>query len=108
MEIPQVIERFIETQHTNDSKAFAECLIDTAIVHDEGKTHNGKEEIQQWIQHSMDSYKSELKPLDYKESDSKAVLTAEVSGTFPGSPIMLKFNFTLKDGLINSLKVTNS
>ncbi len=106
MEIPQVVERFIETQHIYDSKAFAECFTESAIVHDEGKTHNGKEEIEQWIAHAMEAYRSQLKPLQYEESASKGVLTAEVSGTFPGSPIVLKFNFGLKGGLIESLNVT--
>ncbi len=106
MKLPQVVQRFIETQHIYDSKAFAECFTGSAIVHDEGKIHNGNEEIQQWIQRAMEAYRSQLKPLQYDESDSKGVLTAEVSGTFPGSPVVLKFNFGFKDGLIDSLNVT--
>jgi len=106
MELPKVVERFIETQHINNSKAFADCFTHTAIVHDEGKTHTGNEEIQQWIEHSMNAYNSKLEPLNYEQSELNGVLTANVSGTFPGSPIVLKFNFGLKDGLIDSLKVT--
>jgi len=106
MELPQVVERFIETQQIYDSKAFTECFTETAIVHDEGKTHTGREEIHQWIEHAMEAYKSQLKPLQYEESGSKGVLTAEVSGTFPGSPIVLKFHLGLKDGFIDSLNVT--
>lgn len=106
MELPQVVERFIETQHILDSKAFAECFTESAIVHDEGKTHNGKEEIRHWIEHSMEEYKSVMKPLNYEESGSKSVLTANVSGTFPGSPITLKFHFDINNGKIQQLKVT--
>ncbi|MNK01090.1 hypothetical protein D3C87_188830 [compost metagenome] len=107
MELPQVVERFIETQHIFDSKAFAECFTESAIVHDEGKTHNGKEEIQQWIKHSMEAYKSALEPLNYQQSGSKSVLTANVSGMFPGSPIVLKFHFDINNGQIQHLKVTD-
>jgi hypothetical protein len=106
MELPQVVERFIETQQIYDSKAFTECFTETAIVHDEGKTHTGREEIHKWIEHAMEAYKSQLKPLQYEESGSKGVLTAEVSGTFPGNPIVLKFHLGLMDGLIDSLNVT--
>lgn len=106
MELPQVVERFIETQHIFDSKAFAACFTESAIVHDEGKTHNGKEEIQQWIKHAMEEYKSVLEPLNYEQSGSKGVLTANVSGTFPGSPIALKFHFDIDSGKIQQLKVT--
>ena len=75
MELPQAVARFIETQQIYDSKAFTECFTETAIVHDEGKTHTGKEEIQQWIEHAMEVYKSQLKPLQYEESAPKGIVT---------------------------------
>lgn len=54
----------------------------------------------------MDAYKSELEPLNYEQTGSSGVLTANVSGTFPGSPVKLNFNFGFKDNLIDSLNVT--
>lgn len=106
MELPKLIVRFIETQNNLDSKAYVACFTDSAIVHDEGKTHKGKEEILLWIEHANAAYQSFMKPLQYEESGTGAVLTAEVSGTFPGSPAALKFHFGLKNDLIDSLKVT--
>ena len=106
MELPQSIAQFVETQNTFDSKAFTDCFTATAIVHDEGRIHNGKEEIRQWIEHANEAYQSSMEPLNYEESGSNGVLTAKVSGTFPGSPIVLQFHFGLKDDLIDSLKVT--
>jgi hypothetical protein len=106
MELPQLIVRFVETQNNQDSKGYANCFTDSAIVHDEGKTHTGKAEICQWIEHANEKYQSLMKPLNYEESGSKGVLTAEVSGTFPGSPIVLQFHFVLKHDLIDSLKVS--
>jgi hypothetical protein len=47
-----------------------------------------------------------MEPLKYEENGSKGTLIAEVSGTFPGSPVVLLFHFGLKDDLIDSLKVT--
>ncbi|GAA4919481.1 nuclear transport factor 2 family protein [Mucilaginibacter defluvii] len=106
MELPQLVAQFVETQNTYDSEAYKECFTETAIVHDEGKVHTGKEEIRAWIEDANDRYKSVMKPLQYDESGSNGVLTAEVSGTFPGSPIVLKFHLGLKNDLIDSLKVT--
>ena len=106
MELPKLVKRFIETQNNYDSIAYAECFRETAIVHDEGKTHTGKEEIRQWIQEANEKYQSVMKPLKYEETGSNVTLTAEVSGTFPGSPIVLKFHLGLKNDLIDSLKVT--
>jgi len=106
MELRKVVARFIETQNTYDSKAYVECFTESAIVHDEGKTHTGKEEILHWIEDANERYQSSMKPLNYEESGSNGVLTAEVSGTFPGSPIVLQFHLGLKNDLIDSLKVT--
>ena len=106
MELPQLVAKFVETQNTYNSGAYAECFTGNAIVHDEGKTHTGKAEIRQWIEEANEKYKSVMKPLRYEESGSNGILTAEVSGTFPGSPIVLKFHLGLKDGLIDSLNVT--
>lgn len=106
MEIPQLVAKFIETQNTYDSEAYTECFSKSATVHDEGKVHTGKEEIRAWIEDANERYRSVMKPLRYDESGSSGMLTAEVSGTFPGSPIVLKFHMGLKDGLIESLNVT--
>ena len=108
MELPQLVAQFAETQNTYDSRAYTECFTKTAIVHDEGKTHTGKEEIKAWIEAANEEYKSAMKPLKYEESELKGVLTAEVSGTFPGSPIVLQFHLGLKDSFIDSLMVTGT
>ena len=106
MKLPKLVLRFVETQNNQDSKAYADCFTESAIVHDEGKTHTGKEEIRQWIEEANEKYQSSMEPLKYEESGSNGTLTAEVSGTFPGSPIILQFHLGLKDDLIDSLKVT--
>jgi len=106
MELPKLIERFVATQNNYDSKAYTQCFTDSAIVHDEGKTHTGKQEIRQWIEEANEKYQSKMKPLNYEQSGPNGMLTAEVSGTFPGSPIVLQFHLGLKDDLIDSLKVT--
>lgn len=47
-----------------------------------------------------------MKPLEYSENGTSSVLSAEISGTFDGSPIVLQFYFDLVDGQIQYLKVT--
>ncbi len=106
MELPKVIARFIEAQNNLDSEAYVACFTDSAIVHDEGRIHKGKAEIRKWIEHANSEYQSFMKPVGYESSGTDGVLAAEVSGTFPGSPIVLQFHLGLKGGLIDSLKVT--
>jgi len=42
-----------------------------------------------------------MEPLEYTENGTASVLSASRSGTFPGSPIILKFHFDIVDGQIN-------
>ncbi|MDW9379483.1 nuclear transport factor 2 family protein [Chryseobacterium sp. JV558] len=104
MNLPKVITELVKTQNNFDSAAYAQCFTETAVVFDEGKTHNGKAEIEQWIDKSNKEYKATMEPIDYDEKEN--ILSAKISGSFPGSPIILKFNFDIVDGKIQQLKVT--
>jgi hypothetical protein len=46
-----------------------------------------------------------MNPIGYIEAGAESILTAEISGTFEGSPVVLKYHFEIKNGLIQSLKV---
>jgi ketosteroid isomerase-like protein len=104
MNLPSVITDLAKAQNNFDSVAYSNCFSETAVVFDEGRTHNGKMEIQQWIKKANEEYQAVMKPVEY--SATKEMLKAEVSGNFPGSPIVLTYHFQLKDGLIQSLKIT--
>lgn len=105
MNLPNVIAKLIKAQNNFDSAAYVQCFTETAIVFDEGKTHQGKTEIEKWIDKSNKEYKAKMEPLDYNEREN--ILSAEISGSFPGSPIILKFHFDITDGKIQQLKVTD-
>lgn len=103
MNLPNIISELVKTQNEFDSKAYADCFTENAIVFDEGKTHNGKSEIEKWIDKANNQYKAVMQPLEYNEYEY--ILSAEVSGNFPGSPAVLKYRFQLENGLIQSLKI---
>ena len=106
MELPAIITELVNAQNSHDSAAYADCFTTDATVFDEGHDHQGKEEIKAWIEDSSAKYQAVMEPMEYSESDDKAVLTAKVSGTFPGSPIVLKYNMEIVQGLVRSLKIT--
>ncbi|KFC21672.1 nuclear transport factor 2 family protein [Chryseobacterium sp. FH1] len=103
MNLSKVVEELIKTQNDFDSAAYAQCFTETAVVFDEGKTHTGRKEIEQWIDTANNDYRATMKPLEYLETEQ--TLTTEVSGNFPGSPIMIKYHYEFEDGLIQSLKI---
>ncbi|RDC58456.1 nuclear transport factor 2 family protein [Pedobacter chinensis] len=106
MNLPKVIADLVKAQSTFDSVAYANCFSATAIVLDEGKTYNGRTEIQHWISEANEKYKVVMKPVSFEEKETTSILSAEISGTFDGSPVVLNYHFELKDGLIQSLKIT--
>jgi hypothetical protein len=103
MNLPKVVTELIKTQNNFDSVAYAKCFTETAVVFDEGKTHKGRKEIENWIDKANKEYQATMKPLEYSESEH--TLKTEVSGTFPGSPIALTYRYEFKDDLIQSLKI---
>lgn len=106
MNLPKVIADLVAAQNQFDAPMYAKCFSETAVVFDEGKTHTGRMAIQEWIDESNKKYKSVMKPLAITDEGKTTVLSAEVSGTFPGSPLVLKFHFDIVDGQIHQLKVT--
>ncbi|KAA5535746.1 nuclear transport factor 2 family protein [Paenimyroides baculatum] len=104
MNLPKVIAKLTEAQNNFDSVAYAACFTETAVVFDEGKTHNGRKEIENWIDKANREYQATMKPLYYNETEN--ILSAETSGNFPGSPIVLNYHLQIIDELIQSLKIT--
>lgn len=103
MNLPRVLSNLIEAQDKLDFVAYVDCFSEKAIVFDEGRTFNGRTEIQQWIAQANEKYKLTVVPLQYDEKNS--IMLAEISGTFVGSPIVLKYHFEIEDEQINSLKI---
>ena len=106
MKLPNVVQELIKAQNNFDSEAYANLFSETGVAYDEGKTHTGRKAVEQWIAEANENYKSTMEPVEYTQSGTKGILTANVSGTFPGSPAVMKFNFEINDGLIQSLRIT--
>lgn len=105
MNIPKVLTELVKAQENFDSTSYADCFTKTAVVVDEGKTYNGKNEIKNWIEKANKKYQVTMKPIEYSETTE--ILKAEVSGNFPGSPVILSYNLNFKNELIQSLRITS-
>jgi ketosteroid isomerase-like protein len=103
--LPHVIELYIEGKNAYDVEATLACFSEDAVVHDEGKDHRGKPKIKSWIEETIRKYQDQLRPLRAIEQDGELVLTAEISGTFDGSPIELDLHFTVESNKIAALSI---
>ncbi|TDU66447.1 hypothetical protein EI77_03541 [Prosthecobacter fusiformis] len=100
-----VITRFIEAMNAQDGAAFVTLFTPAAIVHDEGHTHQGHPEIQAWIEKAWSSYSPKVELRDVLTAGPSTVFAGEVSGSFDGSPIVLKHHLTIADDLITELQI---
>tara|TARA_Y100001972_G_C7666829_1_gene337424 strand:- start:5069 stop:5386 length:318 start_codon:yes stop_codon:yes gene_type:complete len=101
--LPKAVSDLVKAQDSFDSLAYANCFTEAAVVFDEGKTHKGRAEIKNWIERANQEYGITMKPLEYLENEQ--VLKAEISGTFPGSPLVLSYRYEFENELIRSLKI---
>lgn len=105
MNLPKVITNLVQAQNSFDSVAYAKCFSETALVFDEGRTHSGRNEIEHWIADANERYEATMKAVSFEEKETESILKAEVSGNFPGSPILMSYHLKIVDELIQSLKI---
>jgi hypothetical protein len=103
MNLPRVISMYIDASNSHDVEAIVECFAADAIVRDENAMRHGKIDIRRWATETIEKYKFQFKPLSADERDAETILSVEVSGSFPGSPVTLDYHFTIANDKIKSL-----
>ena len=99
-----LLSKYIKAKNAHDSDTLVSCFTDNAIVYDEGEEIKGKEAIKQWANNVFKKYKLTVKVTDIAETNKETILKTLVSGTFPGSPLEIKYHITLSNGKIATLK----
>ena len=105
MNLPALIQRYIDASNTHDVKSILSCFNHDAVVRDENETHHGKIDIERWITTTIQKYNFQFKPLSSQERENDTLVKVEVSGTFPGSPISLDYHFTIAHDRIACLTI---
>jgi hypothetical protein len=103
MNLPPVIQSYIAASNAHDVKAIVDCFADNAVVRDENATRHGKIDIERWATETIQKYKFQFKPISADKRGAETILSLEVSGSFPGTPITLDYHFTIADDKIQSL-----
>ncbi|MDB5659627.1 MAG: hypothetical protein JWS10_2242 [Cypionkella sp.] len=102
--LPTALATYFAASADSTRQPFDTCFAADAIVHDEAKIHHGLAEIKAWHIASNAPVQA-TRMLSIREDRGKTIVTAEVSGSFKGSPVTLDFGFTLKSGLIAELEI---
>lgn len=105
IKLPQAIADFVQAKNNYDTEAVGACFADNAVVQDEGQEIHGVQAIMKWSKETNAKYQDTLEVTNLIERGNMAVVTAQVSGNFEGSPVPLDFYFTIDDGKISKLSI---
>jgi hypothetical protein len=106
-QLPKPIAGYIGGSNAHDADAAAACFTDDAIVRDENRERRGITAIREWKEETEKKYHPIVEVVGVSETDGKTIVTCKVSGTFPGSPVELKYAFTLDGEKIARLEISS-
>jgi len=98
-----IIQSYVDATNAHDVKSILESFADDAVVRDENATRRGKIDIERWASETIDKYKFHFKPVNTERRANETLVSVEVSGSFPGSPVTLDYHFTVTNEKISSL-----
>ncbi|MEN1993382.1 MULTISPECIES: nuclear transport factor 2 family protein [Gammaproteobacteria] len=104
LDLPEPIAAYF-TADQHDGRAVARCFTPDGRVLDEKKIHTGTAQIEAWKDASSAKYTYVVQPRKVETLDRTCIVTSEVAGNFPGSPVQLRYAFTLERDKIASLEI---
>ena len=106
LRLPKPVTTYLAAVDAKGTDMLALCFAEDAVVHDEGRDYRGLEIIKSWMQETRAKYQYVVEPLDASVHGRTVILRAELTGNFPGSPIVLRYTFTLtNDDKITALEI---
>jgi hypothetical protein len=89
---PSSLTEFVRASNDRDTDSLAACFAKDAVVYDQGEILRGAAEIRHWIADGFKKFQYVVAPTGVKNSGKDVVLTAVLTGTFPGGRVSLDFH----------------
>jgi ketosteroid isomerase-like protein len=94
------------TADAADAGGVARCFTENGVVIDERGEHQGRQAIARWKAEATSKYHYTSEPLTLDVSGAYVTVITRITGEFPGSPIELRYRFTLEGDKIARLEIT--
>ena len=105
VKLPEPVANYLAAANARDADGVAASFTEDAVVHDEGGAHRGRAAIRVWAEEAGHKYRFRAEVLKATESPDQTIVTARITGDFPGNPIDLTFRFKLANGRIAELAI---
>lgn len=104
--LPTSIQAYFDADRARDAEAVAGAFAENGMVKDKGQTHRGCDAIRNWMAAEDQQYSYTIEPFHISTKDGRTEVIGHAVGDFPGSPIDLRFLFTLTGNKIAELEIT--
>jgi SnoaL-like domain len=105
--IPPPFATYAKAVNNRDAATMYTCFSANAIVTDEGHVYNNLEAIRQWCIQTLNQYQFTIDVTGVLVEGKETIVTADVSGSFPGSPVTLRFFLSIENDKIATLNIRN-
>jgi SnoaL-like domain len=103
--MPKPVAAYFAATNKHDISGILASFSGDAVVKDEGREHRGLKAIGEWATETMRKYDFTVEPTGVEETKGTTVVAAIVSGTFPGSPLRLRYVFFIDGKGISRLEI---
>jgi ketosteroid isomerase-like protein len=104
-DLPELLSEYFAAANIDDAGRIAACFAEDATVHDEKQDFVGRAAIRQWAADARAKYRFQSEPFKIEGGADRPVVTAHVTGDFPGSPVDLTYRFVIAAGAIAALSI---
>ena len=104
LNLPEPVATYFSAEKVG-AEAVCQCFTKNAVVKDEAHTYEGQEAIKQWRDEAAAKFEFTSEPFACEGTDGKIVVTSKLTGSFPGSPVDLRFFFELEGNKIAALEI---
>ena len=105
LKLPTPITGYFAAANSDDAGRVASYFSDDAIVRDEGRTIRGPNAVRAWAEETRRRYRYYAEVVAAEEAADGIVVTAHLTGDFPGSPIDLRYRFKFVGSKIMELEI---
>lgn len=103
--MPPPVSLYFQSEAFNDTQRLAECFTPDAEVTDERRIHKGHDAIRAWKAEAKATTRYSVTPVSAEPDGERVLVVGRVEGDFPGSPVMLRYQFDLEGDRISALEI---
>jgi len=105
VQLPAALAEYFAAANADDADRVAACFAEDAVVRDEAREMRGRAAIRAWAAEVRRQYHFHAAALAVEEAGERTIVTAHLTGDFPGNPVDLRYRFKFAGSQITELEI---